>query len=164
MADAFPDRVERAARVAALTDALRAIPPELAPVERARTIAIREQVYFGYELPLSRARGARRLWGKYEEDRPWTVAAAELVASGRAVKGEWQLNREHVFEAAKLVKELLERQRTPLETADLLDERLVTCTVLASEHAALNRVPHALTGWQRYEAAGIEVQPTLTGK
>lgn len=154
-------RLESAARVAALVDAIRAIPPELAPVKRATTQAIREQIYHGYEMPMARARGGRRLWGKYEEDRPWSVEASSLVLSGEAERGTRALNRDHVWEAATIVTELLERSRTPDETADLLDLRLVTCTVLAAEHAALGRVPAGYVGWERYKWAAIAVTDTL---
>jgi hypothetical protein len=154
-------RVECASRVSALVNAIRSIPPGLAPVKRASTQAIREQIYYGYEVPLSSARGGERLWGKYEHDRPWSVAAASLVRSGAAERGKRQLNREHVWEIADTVTELLAQSRSPEDTADLLDTRLVTCTVLAEEHARLGRVPKCLVGWERYEHAGIPVSMTF---
>lgn len=154
-------RIDLAAKVAALVDALRDIPPDLAPVKRATTQAIREQIYYGYEVPLARARGGPRWWGKYEEDRPWSDEAASLVRSGEAKRGQSLLNRDHVWEAATIVGELLEQARSPEETADLLDLRLVTCTVLASEHALLGRVSSDLVGWARYRQAGIVWQDAL---
>lgn len=132
------------------------------PVKRATTQAIREQIYHGYELPLARARGGARVWGKYEEDRPWTHEAAARYLSGDLKRGQRLLNRDHVWEAAGIVGELLGQQRNPQETADFLDQRLVTCTVLASEHAALGRVPGAVVGWDRYRFAGINWHETLS--
>ncbi len=154
-------RIGCAARVKALVDAIRSIPPELSPVKRASTQAIREQVYHGYEQPLARARGGVRLWGKYEHDRPWSIGAAELVRSGQAVKGRRMLERDHVWEATGIVRELMARPRTAEETAELLDAMLMTCTVLTDEHMRLGRVPRDLTGWKRYEHAGIAVVERL---
>lgn len=154
-------RLERSATVVALVDALRSIPPESAPSARAVTQAVREQIYFGYEKPMAKARGALTVWGKYECDRPWSVAAAELFTSGTAQRGQRLLNRDHVWPVGAVVRELMACERSVEATADLLDQRLVTCTVLASEHAKLGRVPRELTGWERYEAAEISVVDRL---
>lgn len=87
-------RIDLAAKVVALVDAIRNIAPELAPVKRASTQAIREQVYYGYEVPLARARGGPRWWGKYEETArgrrrqpPWSdrVMQSEAAASSTAI-------------------------------------------------------------------------------
>lgn len=150
-----------AAGVKALVDAIRAIPPELAPVRRASTQAVREQIYHGFERPLARARGGPRLWGKYEQDRAWSVAAVDLVRSGRAVCGQRMLNRDHVWEAALIVSELLGEERSVSETAELLESRLVTCTVLAEEHALLGRVSRDVVGWDRYRVAGVAIVETF---
>lgn len=133
-----------------MVDAIRSIPADVAPARRARTQAIREQVYHGYEMPMVALRGAPRLWSKYEYDRPWSVAAARLAASPELKKGENQLNRDHVHEAVDLVDELLSEVRTVAETADLLDERLVTCTVTHDEHRKIKSRKAGLVGWERY--------------
>jgi hypothetical protein len=151
-------RLGFAARIAALCDALRDIPEELAPCARARVVAVREQVYYGWELPLSRARGDKLLFGKYELDGWWSVAAANLVLEGKAVRGRRQLEREHVNPAADWVNELLATRRLPEAVAALLDECLVTCTVLAAEHRLLRRG----AGWQRYGDAGIKIRLGIT--
>lgn len=145
----------------AIVEAIRGIDPDLRPVKRAVTQAIREQIYHGYERSLAKARGNPHVWSKYEEDRHWSKAAADRVLSGKAERGKRELNRDHVFTAASLVDELLERQRTIIETADLLDLRLVTCTVLAKEHADLGKAPKDLSGWDRYRWAGITVLDRL---
>jgi hypothetical protein len=146
-------RISCAARVAALADALRDIPPELAPCRRASLVALREQVYYGWEQPLARARGAQRIFGKYETNGWWSEAAAALVVSGAAVRGTRQFERDHVEPVSHLVADLLVVRRSAAETAALLEERLVTCTVLADEHRRLGRARGA--GWARYHAAGI---------
>jgi len=51
---------------------------------------------------------------------------------------------------SRVVWELLAVQRTVEETADLLDARLITCTVLSDEHRRLGTGD----GWGRYEQAG----------
>ena len=150
-------RLRGAERIAALADALRAIPPHLAPVRRASTVAIREQIYYGYEAPVARARGDRLLFGKYEIDSWWSEAAAELVRSGAAARGGRHLEREHVEPLGKIAEELLAAPRTPAEIVDLLESRLITCTVLPSEHRRLR----SGSGWERYEAAGIAVRRGL---
>jgi hypothetical protein len=146
-------RISCAAKVAALADALRGIPRDLAPCRRASLVALREQVYFGWEQPLARARGARLIFGKYEADGWWSEAAAALVGSGAAVRGTRQLERDHVEPVSQIVADLLEVPRSAAETAALLEERLVTCTVLAEEHRRLGRTE--AVGWARYDAAAI---------
>lgn len=153
-------RTKCAARVVALVDALRSIPVELAPCSRAKGVAVREQIYYGWERPLASARGAKCLNGKYEVDGWWSVNAADLVNSGHFQPHTRQLEREHVEPMADIVQELLASQRTIDETADLLDSRLVTCTVLSAEHRRLGKG----TGWGRYEQTGIAVQLGLTGQ
>lgn len=148
-------RLECGARIAALTDALRSIPTGLAPVRRASTVAVREQIYYGYEVPVARARGNRVLFGRYELDGWWSVAAAELVRSGEAMRGGRHLERDHVEPVGKIAEELLACRRAPEEIVELLETRLMTCTVLAEEHRRLAR---AGSGWGRYEAAGIAVR------
>ncbi len=142
-----------AAKVAALADALRGIPHDLAPCRRACLMALREQVYFGWELPLARARGAQLVFGKYEADGWWSEAAAALVSSGAAMRGTRQLERDHVEPVSQIVVALLEVPRSAAETAALLEERLVTCTVLAEEHRRLGGT--AGVGWARYDAAQV---------
>ncbi|MDQ6803711.1 MAG: hypothetical protein M3065_01815 [Actinomycetota bacterium] len=152
-------RVACAARVSALVAALRGIPDELAPCRRAAAVAVREQIYYGWEQPLARASHARLLFGKYERDGWWSTAAAELVRSGGVVQGTGQLARDHVEPVRRIVADLLAVPRTPEETAALLDTRLLTCTVLADEHRRLERAPG--DGWQRYAAAGVAVRRGL---
>jgi hypothetical protein len=60
---------------------------------------------------------------------------------------------------SRVVWELLAVQRTVEETADLLDARLITCTVLSDEHRRLGTGD----GWGRYEQAGITIQRGLDG-
>lgn len=151
-------RLHCAARVAALADAIRGIPPELAPVRRASTVAIREQIYFGWERPMASARGVTYIHGKYEVEGWWSVAAARLVNDGLAQRGQRMLEREHVMPASEIVREVLAEPRNPEQTADLLDQGLVTCTVLAEEHRRLR----GGGGWERYAAAGITVQRGLS--
>lgn len=149
--------MECAARLVALVDAIRSIPDEVAPCSRAKVVAIREQIYYGWERPLAQALEARCLEGKYEVDGWWSVAAAELVNSGRFQPRTRQLEREHVEPIAPLVHDLLAIPRSASETADLLDRRIVTCTVLAAEHRLLRKGE----GWDRYENAGVAVQKGL---
>jgi hypothetical protein len=152
-------RLSCAARIAALTDALRNIPAELAPCRRASLVAVREQVYFGWEQPLARAGGRMPLFGKYERDGWWSEAAAGLVRSGGVARGKRLLERDHVEPVSRIVDDLLAVRRTPEQTAALLEARLITCTVLADEHRRLGRVQG--DGWQRYAAAGIAVRRGL---
>jgi hypothetical protein len=154
-------RLSCAAKIAALADALRDIPAELAPCRRARLVAIREQVYFGWEHPLARAGGRLPLFGKYERDGWWSEAAAELVRLGGAIAGKRLLERDHVEPVSRIVDDLLAVRRTPEETAALLEARLITCTVLADEHRKLGRAPGE--GWERYAAAGIAVRRGIPG-
>jgi hypothetical protein len=147
-------RANCAARIVALTDALRGIPDALAPCTRARVVAVREQIYYGWELPLARAGGVGLLFGKYERDGWWSEAAAELVESGNLARGKRQLERDHVVPVADIVNDLLAVHRTPEETATLLEKRLITCTILAEEH----RLLRGGEGWQRYADAGIAVR------
>jgi hypothetical protein len=147
-------RIDCAARLVALVDAIRSIPDELAPCSRAKVVAIREQIYYGWERPLAQALGARCLAGKYEVDGWWSVAAADLVNSGGFQPGTRQLEREHVEPIAPLIHDLLTAPRTVEETADLLDRRTVTCTVLTTEHRLLRKGE----GWDRYRNAGVKVQ------
>ena len=148
-----------AARVVALVEALRGIDPELAPCTRARVVAVREQIYFGWERPMAAARGGGYVASKYEVDGWWSVAAAELVNSGGYRARTRQLEREHVEPVGQIVADLLATPRTVEETATLLETRLLTCTVLAEEHRRLS----AGGGWDRYARAGIAVQNGLTG-
>jgi hypothetical protein len=149
-----------AAKLVALVDALRSIPEDLTPCSRSRVVAVREQIYYGWERPLAAARRAAYVASKYEVDGWWSVRAAELVNSGQFLPRTRQLEREHVEPVSLLVWELLAAQRTVEETADLLDARLVTCTVLSEEHRLLG----AGEGWGRYEQAGITVQHGLDGQ
>jgi hypothetical protein len=54
--------------------------------------------------------------------------------------------------------DLLATPRSAEETANLLDRRIVTCTVLATEHRLLRKGE----GWDRYAIAGVEVQLGLS--
>jgi hypothetical protein len=114
---------------------------------RAKVQAIREQIYYGWEKPLAGAPFA----GKYERDGWWSEAAAELVLSNRFAASRWQLARDHVWPVSGVVHELLAKPRTREETAALLTERLVTCTLLTEEHARLR----GEDGWARYTRAEI---------
>jgi hypothetical protein len=125
-------------------------------------VALREQVYFGWEQPMARARGAQLIFGKYEADGWWSEAAAALVGSGAAVRGTRQLERDHVEPVSQIVADLLEVPRSAAETAALLEERLVTCTVLAEEHRRLGRTE--AVGWARYDAAAIRYRLGLAPK
>ena len=138
---------------------MRDIEPELAPCRRARSVAIREQIYFGWEYPLARAGGSALLFSKYERDGWWSEAAAELVQSNNAIRGKRFLERDHVEPVSRIVDDLLAVHRTPQATAELLQERLVTCTVCADEHRRLARAPG--DGWDRYEAAKIKYRQGL---
>lgn len=146
-------RLSCAAKIAALADALREIRPDLAPCRRASLVAVREQIYYGWEHPLARAEGRVLLFGKYERDGWWSEAAANLVGSDRAARGKRLLERDHVEPVSLIVDDLLAVRRTPQQTSELLQQRLLTCTVLASEHRHLAQVTGE--GWQRYDAAGI---------
>ncbi len=106
---------------------------------------------------MAAARRITYVAGKYEVEGWWSLAAAELVNSGGFSPRTRQLEREHVEPMSLLVRELLAAPRTVDETAELLDARLVTCTVLAAEHRVL-RVGH---GWERYELAGIPIRNGL---
>lgn len=139
--------------MAALADALRGIDKDLAPCRRASVVALREQVYFGWEQPMARGRGGPLIFGKYEAWGWWSDAAAALVGSGAALRGTRQLERDHVEPLSQIVADLLEVPRTAEETAELLEQRLITCTVLAEEHRRLGRTRG--DGWARYDAAGI---------
>lgn len=59
-------KLELARPIVALASALRSIPADMAPVAQATQGALREQLNFGYEVPLARARKERFLLGKYE--------------------------------------------------------------------------------------------------
>jgi len=148
-----------AARLVALVDALRSIPEELTPCSRAKVVAVREQIYYGWERPLAAARGVAYVASKYEVDGWWSLGAAALVNSGQFQPRTRQLEREHVEPVSRVVRELLAVQRTVEETADLLDARLLTCTVLSDEHRRLGTGD----GWGRYEQAGITIQRGLDG-
>jgi hypothetical protein len=89
-----------------------------------------------------------------------SVAAADLVNAGQYLPRTRQLEREHVEPVSLLVWDLLATERTVDETTDLLDARLVTCTVLSEEHRLLG----SGDGWARYEEAGITVQRGLHGQ
>lgn len=151
-------RLSEAEAVKAVVDAVRSIPNM---VKRARTVAIREQIYHGYEMRLARARGGVMTFSKYEHDRHWSRRARDDVRAGKIARGDRQLNRDHVLAAASLVEELLAESRTVEETADLLDARLITCTVTADAHGDLGRVPKSRTGWARYDDCNIEVLRTF---
>jgi hypothetical protein len=142
-----PDWLEATERIAALCDALRGIPARLEPCSRAKVQAVREQIYYGWEKP----QAGVLIAGKYERDRWWSEAAAELVLSDRFAASGWQLARDHVWPVSGVVHELLDKPRTREETAALLRERLVTCTLLTEEHARLR----GEDGWARYARAGI---------
>jgi hypothetical protein len=116
-------------------------------------VALREQVYFGWEQPLARARGGPLIFGKYEAWGWWSDAAAALVRSGAALRGDRQLERDHVEPVSQIVADLLEVPRTAEEIAQLLEQWLITCTVVAEEHRRLGRARG--DGWARYDAAGI---------
>jgi len=152
-------RLHCAARLAALCDAIRSIPADLKPCSRSQVQAVREQIYYEWERRLATARGAVYIAGKYEVDGWWSVDAAALVNSGQFQPRTRVLEREHVEPVSKVVWDLLAVQRTPEETADLLDARLLTCTVLAEEH----RLLRAGEGWGRYEAAAVSIQRGLDG-
>ena len=156
-------RLRLAERIAALADALRAIPDDLAPVPRASTVAIREQIYYGYELPLARARGDRLLFGKYEVDGWWSEAAAELVRSGAVAIGRRQLERDHVEPVGEIAKDLLAVPRSAADIVEVLDARLITCTVLPTEHRDVGRARRGNpgSGWMHYQAAGVAVRQGL---
>lgn len=150
-------RLHCAARLAALCDAIRSIPEDLKPCSRSQVQAVREQIYYGWERPLAAARGAVYIAGKYEVDGWWSVSAAALVNTGQFQPRTRLLEREHVEPVSKVVWDLLAVQRGAAETADLLDARLLTCTVLSDEHRRLR----SGEGWGRYEAAGVIVQRGL---
>jgi len=149
-----------AARLVALVDALRSIPEDLTPCSRSKVVAVREQIYYGWERPLVTAHGVKCIAGKYEVDGWWSMGAAALVNSGQFQPRTRQLEREHVEPVSRVVWDLLAIPRTVEETADLLDARLITCTVLSDEHRRLGTGE----GWGRYEHAGVMVQPGLDGR
>jgi hypothetical protein len=96
------------------------------------------------------------LFGKYERDGWWSEAAANLVASDGAKRGQRLLERDHVEPIVRIVDDVLAIQRTPEETSALLQERIVTCTVLAQEHRRLAKARGER--WKRYEDAEISVR------
>jgi hypothetical protein len=71
-----------AARLVALVDALRSIPEELTPCSRAKVVAVREQIYYGWERPLAAARGVAYVASKYEVDGWWSLSAARPCELG----------------------------------------------------------------------------------
>jgi hypothetical protein len=119
----------------------------------ASMVAIREQIYFGWEFPLARTKGRMPPFGKYERDGWWSEVAAALVTSGNASQGKRLLERDQIEPVSLIVGDLLRVCRSPEETSELLQERLVTCTVLVGEHGRLGQAMG--DGWQRYDSAGI---------
>jgi hypothetical protein len=148
-----PSQLEAAERIAALCDALRNIPARLAPCHRAKVQAVREQIYYGWEKP----QAGELIAGKYERDGWWSEAAAALVISDGFVASKWQLARDHVRPVGGVVHELLDKPRSPAETAAFLQAQLETCTLLTEEHARLR----GQDGWDRYTRAGISVRRGL---
>src|SRR4051794_38536185 len=116
-------RLRCAERIAALTDALRSIPAALAPVRRASTGAVGEQIFYGYETHVGRAQAKRLLHGKYELDGWWSEAAAELVRSGRAAPRQRLLARDHVEPIGQIAADLLAKPHSPAQIVELLEAR-----------------------------------------
>lgn len=104
-----------------------------------------------HELSWEKPLAGALIAGKYERDGWWSEAAAEPFLSDRFAAGNWQLARDHVWPVSGVVHELLAKPRTREETAALLTERLVTCTLLTDEHARLR----GHDGWARYTGGGI---------
>jgi hypothetical protein len=96
----------------------------------------------------------------------WTITQARGKYTTRyrsraaldAPKGA-KLQHEHVTTRKHLVNSILQHPERAREIA----ARAVGCVITKEEHQRLTRItreqPH-LTGWQRYEAAGIEVVDT----
>jgi hypothetical protein len=73
------------------------------------------------------------------------------------------LHHEHVFETSKLIKEL----RTDPRGIGRIVAKAVACVVTRKEHKNLTKLSRGrpdLHGWDRYQAAGIQVIDTKTGK
>ncbi|MFW5471622.1 hypothetical protein ACOCJ4_16430 [Knoellia sp. CPCC 206435] len=88
-----------------------------------------------------------------------TPAAIELQATLGHSASAKLLAHEHVHERAALVQTLLDPTTDPRRT--LLASH--ACVVTRAEHAALSAQQH-LTGWARYEAAGICPVDMSTGQ
>lgn len=74
-----------------------------------------------------------------------------------------RLEHEHVFPRKWLIEQMLDEP----STVDLvLSNFAIACTVTVDEHKALaqaERVDRTLSGWERYQAAGIPVIDLTTG-
>ena len=73
------------------------------------------------------------------------------------------LQHEHVFEISKLIKEL----RADPGGIDGIVAKAVACVVTRQEHKSLTELSRGnpnLHGWDRYQAAGIQVIDTKTGE
>lgn len=73
------------------------------------------------------------------------------------------LEHEHVYPRKWLVKQMLD---SPDAVEMVLTHFAIACTVTSDEHRRLahaERANPALTGWNRYHAAGVEVIDTATG-
>lgn len=70
------------------------------------------------------------------------------------------IQRDHVVPRAKLVEELL---RPNCDARSIVD-RSYCCTVTKAEHEELKRFDKLHSGWDRYQAASIEVIDMQTGE
>lgn len=73
------------------------------------------------------------------------------------------LEHEHVFPRKWLIEQMM---ASPETVEMVLTHFAIACTVTSDEHRRLalaERANPALTGWERYHAAGIEVVDTATG-
>jgi hypothetical protein len=97
---------------------------------RATTVAIREQIYYGYEAPMSRARGDRLLFGRYEIDGSWSEAVADLLANEQLTRGSRLPERDHVEPVGEIAKDLPAAARTAQQIVELMERRLMIYTLL----------------------------------
>ena len=90
-------RLSCAAKIAALADALRDIQPDLAPCPRASLVAVREQIYFGWEHPLAHAEGKVLLFERVRARQLVVQGCGRAsVQSGGVTRGNRLLERDHV--------------------------------------------------------------------
>jgi hypothetical protein len=68
------------------------------------------------------------------------------------------IQHEHVVSRKFLVTQLLERP----DDCEAIMRQAMACLVTVAEHVRLSHVPEEVEGWQRYEAADVEVLDMIT--
>jgi hypothetical protein len=84
----------------------------------------------------------------------WSSGALDMRARTGSYKG---LNHEHVYTQKDLIRQMIAE---PDRVAEIIASA-VACIVTVGEHRCLGAAEHAdpeLRGWDRYDAAGIEVR------